>query len=81
MVTLTMTRTVDGSLNGRDVTTYRQGETYSLPDQGPQGLAAVFLREGWAVPAAPAPPSPPPAPEPPAAPVPAPAPARGRRRR
>lgn len=45
---LRMTQTIDGSLNGRDVTTYQAGSTYELPDQGPGGLADVFLREGWA---------------------------------
>lgn len=45
---LHMTRTVDGSLNGRDTQTYVAGSTYELPDQGPGGLADVFLREGWA---------------------------------
>lgn len=47
-VVLRMTRTVDGSLNGRECCTYRTGEVYELPDQGPEGLASVFLREGWA---------------------------------
>lgn len=45
---LRMTQTRAGSLNGRDVRTYTQGETYTLPDQGPGGLPDVFLREGWA---------------------------------
>jgi len=48
MLSLRMTRTVDGSLNGRDARTYQAGECYDLPDDGPQGLAGVFLREGWA---------------------------------
>lgn len=47
-VVLRMSRTVDGSLNGRECRTYQAGEVYELPDQGPGGLADVFLREGWA---------------------------------
>jgi hypothetical protein len=45
-----MTQTIEGSVDGVNVRTYREGETYRLPDDGPAGLAGVFVREGWAVP-------------------------------
>lgn len=48
MIRLRMTQTVDGSLDGRRCQTYEAGQEYELPDQGPGGLADVFLREGWA---------------------------------
>lgn len=49
MITLRMLHTIDGCVAPlAPVVTYRAGETYSLPDDGEQGLAAVFLREGWA---------------------------------
>lgn len=48
MIHLRMAKTVDGSLDGRQCRTYEAGEAYELPDQGPGGLADVFLREGWA---------------------------------
>lgn len=54
-VSLRMLRTVPGSVNGRDVSTYEAGQCYELPDDGPAGLAGVFLREGWAARVAPEP--------------------------
>lgn len=48
LIRLRMTATIHGSLNGRDSQDYERGVEYDLPDQGEQGLGAVFLREGWA---------------------------------
>lgn len=48
MPRIRMTCTKPGSLDGRTCIDYQEGQEYDLPDQGPEGLAAVFLREGWA---------------------------------
>lgn len=36
-------KTMDGSPDGSHVLTYKEGETYDVPE----GLAKVFLREKW----------------------------------
>lgn len=37
-----------GGATGPRTFTYRQGNQYDLADDGPDSLAGVFLREGWA---------------------------------
>lgn len=51
MTLLRILKTMDGSLNGRDVQTFRAGEAYELPCGTPGDLGSVFVREGWAEPA------------------------------
>jgi hypothetical protein len=46
---LRMTRTRRGSPDGVRVETYEKGEVYGFRTGGERSLAAVFLREGWAV--------------------------------